>query len=190
MSGAARKKRVGLLAGFAIIFIIIFTVWEQPETVADIWSPSSGPFEQDLELQRARESQDLIRHLTKDEQLAVADPPEYPSERLIQDHELQDGISKAAASSITQPVVGKITISFGEPEEVYERAIRSHESHNKAMGYTQFVLRERLVPGLWSKHAYIFSVIVQEMAKPEGQRLKWLMFVTPKSMIGARLTYK
>jgi len=74
-----------------------------------------------------------------------------------------------------QPVVGKVTISFGEPDAVYERAIRSHEYHNLKMGYPQFLLKERLLSGLWSKHAYIFSVLVGEMSKPEGQRLEWLM---------------
>jgi hypothetical protein len=77
-----------------------------------------------------------------------------------------------------QPIVGKVTISFGEPDAVYERAIRSHEQHNKKMEYPQFVLKERVLSGLWSKHAYIISILVQELAKPEDQRLRWLMFVS------------
>jgi hypothetical protein len=92
------------------------------------------------------------------------------------------------SSTAVQPVVGKITISFGEPDAVYERAIRSHEFHNKKMGYPQFTLRERVLSGLWSKHAYIFSVLVQELAKPEDQRLKWLMFVLPSGHTTAVLT--
>jgi len=181
MSGAARKRRVALLAFFAVIFITIYTFWENPESVAGILSPWEEPTERDLELQQAQESQNLLQHVSKDgDHRALDQAEEYSPERPIQDadHELHhDESSEATADLILQPTIGKITISFGEHEEVYERAIRSHESHNKAMGYSQFALRQRLVPGLWSKHAYIFSVIVQEMAKPEGQRLKWLMFV-------------
>jgi hypothetical protein len=181
MSGAARKRRVFLLAFFAVILTAIYTFWEQPESVADILSPWKGPTERDLELQRARESRNLLQHVPTDGgHHTLKQAQEYSSERLIQDpdHGLQDEGSEATTNSIIPPAIGKMTISFGETEEVYERARRSHEFHNREMGYSQFVLRERLVPGLWSKHAYIFSVIVQEMAKPEGQRLKWLMFVT------------
>jgi hypothetical protein len=92
--------------------------------------------------------------------------------------EKNDGAPQIDFSAATRPVVGKITISFGEPDPVYDRAIRSHEYHNKRMGYPQFVLKERVLSGLWSKHAYIFSVLVQELAKPEDQRLLWLMFVS------------
>lgn len=74
-------------------------------------------------------------------------------------------------------VIGKVTISFGERDKIFERAIRSHELHNEIMGYPQYVLRERLLSGLWSKHAYIFSVIVRELSKPEPERLKWIMYV-------------
>jgi hypothetical protein len=81
--------------------------------------------------------------------------------------------------STIRPVVGKITISFGEPDAVFDRAIRSHEQHNKKNGYPQFVLRERVMSGLWSKHAYIISVLVQELGKPESERLRWLMSVSP-----------
>jgi hypothetical protein len=181
MSGAVRKRRVVLLAISAVILIAIYTYWEQPESVANILSPWEEPTERDLELQRARESRNLLQHVPKDREHDTPEQAqEYFSERLIQnpDNGLQDKGSEATTNSIIPPAIGKMTISFGETEEVYERAIRSHEFHNREMGYSQFVLRERLVPGLWSKHAYILSVIVQEMAKPEGQRLKWLMFVT------------
>jgi hypothetical protein len=181
MSGAARKRRVVLLAFSAVILTAIYAFWEQPESVANILPPWEGPTERDLELQRAQESRNLLQYVPKDEgHHTLEQAQEYSSERPIQnpDNGLQDEGSEATANSVVPPTIGKITISFGETEEVYERAIRSHEFHNREMGYSQFVLRERLVPGLWSKHAYIFSVIVQEMAKPEGQRLKWLMFVT------------
>jgi len=96
-----------------------------------------------------------------------------------------DAISKDAQWDIPRrcdncsytPIIGKITVSFGETEEVYERAMRSHHYHNEVHGYKQFVLRERLLNGLWSKHAFIFSIIAQELSKPESERLKWIMYI-------------
>lgn len=156
MSGSARKRRVALLASFAVIILVLYTFGSESETLSGrstIWQSQTEP-----ELgQRIRESQ---------EHSAIPQTP---------DHKFLDGETNVGVTTAIQPTIGKVTISFGEADEVYERAIRSHELHNRLMGYSQFVLRERLVPGLWSKHAYIFSIIVQELSKPEPQRLKWLM---------------
>jgi hypothetical protein len=71
--------------------------------------------------------------------------------------------------------VGKVHAVFGEPNPVYERALKLHESHAERQGHPMFVLRERLLSGLWSKPAFILSVMLQELAKPEGERLEWLL---------------
>jgi hypothetical protein len=33
-----------------------------------------------------------------------------------------------------------------------------------------------MLRGLWSKHAYIMSIIGNELAKPESERLKWVLW--------------
>jgi hypothetical protein len=99
------------------------------------------------------------------------------TQQVVTDAPEEDSSAQPSSASEKKAIIGKITISFGEPDEVFDRAIRSHELHNKNMGYPQYVLRERVLPGLWSKHAYIFSVIVQELAKPEAERLQWVMYV-------------
>ena len=73
------------------------------------------------------------------------------------------------------PAVGKVHAVFGEPNPVYERALRLHEAHSELAGHPMFVLRERLLSGLWSKPAFILSIMLQELAKPEDQRLQWLL---------------
>jgi hypothetical protein len=85
--------------------------------------------------------------------------------------------STASTASEKKSNIGKITVSFGKPDKVFDRAIRSHELHNRDWSYPQFVLRERVMPGLYSKHAYIFSIIVQELAKPKSERLHWVAYV-------------
>lgn len=74
-----------------------------------------------------------------------------------------------------RPQVGKVHAVFGEPNPVYERALQLHQTHSDLMGHPMFVLRERLLSGLWSKPAFILSVMLKELAKPEDERLKWLL---------------
>lgn len=178
-SGTARKRRVALLACFAVIFIILYTLWGQPDSVAEILTPWEGQTVADLEFRR--ESQRTLQGRPEAEEYQ---PPQESAENTSERSNLRTDLEvtgvaskneEVASSLAVQPTIGKVTISFGEGDEVYERAIQSHELHNRQMGYSQFILRERLVPGLWSKHAYIFSIIVQELSKPEDQRLKWLM---------------
>ncbi|KAL3423529.1 galactosyl transferase gma12 mnn10 family protein [Phlyctema vagabunda] len=72
--------------------------------------------------------------------------------------------------------VGKVHAVFGEPNSVYERALKLHKQHSDAHGHPMFVLRERLLSGLWSKPAYILSVMMHELEKPEEERLEWLLY--------------
>jgi hypothetical protein len=74
------------------------------------------------------------------------------------------------------PKFGKCTATFGEPDPPYEHAIASHNLHNQLHGYPHYILREHMIRGLWSKHGWILTIIGQELAKPEDQRLKWLMW--------------
>ncbi|PSN60102.1 hypothetical protein BS50DRAFT_507207 [Corynespora cassiicola Philippines] len=84
--------------------------------------------------------------------------------------------STEKTSQSPYPKFGKVTASFGDPDPPYEAAIASHALHNEIHGYPHFILREHMIRGLWSKHGWIMTIIGQELAKPEDQRLKWLMW--------------
>ncbi|RDW64042.1 hypothetical protein BP5796_10544 [Coleophoma crateriformis] len=74
------------------------------------------------------------------------------------------------------PQVGKVHACFGGCNPTYERALRTHEEHSERMGHPMFVLREKILSGLWSKPAYILSIILAELALPPEERLKWLLW--------------
>lgn len=57
---------------------------------------------------------------------------------------------------------------------VYERAIETHKEHCNRLGYPLFILRREVLDGVWNKLAYLISLIVQELEKPEDERLEWL----------------
>lgn len=71
--------------------------------------------------------------------------------------------------------IAKISMLYGETNALYERALAAHEPHNKNFGYHMYVLREKTLPGYWSKPAYILDQLLAELATPEDRRLKWLV---------------
>jgi len=73
--------------------------------------------------------------------------------------------------------IGKLSMLYGETNTLYERALAAHLPHNKNFGYSMYVLRERTLPGYWSKPAFILEQLLAELALPEERRLKWLVYV-------------
>ncbi|KAK5129689.1 hypothetical protein LTR08_002958 [Meristemomyces frigidus] len=78
--------------------------------------------------------------------------------------------------------IGKCTILFNG-NSYWERAIRTHEQHDRMQGYRLHVLRQSLLDDVWSKPAYILSLLLRELSKPEGERLEWLFWVDADTII-------
>lgn len=79
--------------------------------------------------------------------------------------------------------IGKVTILFGTLSQAYERALRTHELHDRLNNYPLHVLRHSLLDNVWTKPAYILSILLRELAKPEGERLEWLLWVDGDTII-------
>ena len=75
--------------------------------------------------------------------------------------------------------IGKITMLYGDGfrNPIYDRVLLSHENHARVHHYPLFILRQKLLGRLWSKPAYIMSIIVRELEKPNPKdRLEWLFW--------------
>ncbi|KAH0292887.1 glycosyltransferase family 34 protein, partial [Aureobasidium sp. EXF-3399] len=72
--------------------------------------------------------------------------------------------------------VGKCTIVFGG-SSIYERTVKTHALHDRLNGYPLYVLRQTIMDDVWSKPAYILSLLLRELAKPQEERLEWLLWV-------------
>ncbi|KAI9844583.1 MAG: hypothetical protein M1838_002148 [Thelocarpon superellum] len=83
----------------------------------------------------------------------------------------------------TKTRLGKVSMSYGEGDALYQRALANHDSHNRRHGYTMTVLGRQIQEGYWSKLLYLQSVLVQELAKPAEERLEWIMWVDADSVI-------
>ena len=68
-----------------------------------------------------------------------------------------------------------MTSLFGQENELYEAAVRSHEEHDRLNGYETKVLEETIVSKYVSKPAWLLSLLVTELAKPIEERTEWLM---------------
>ncbi|KAI5358868.1 putative Heat shock protein 70kD domain superfamily [Septoria linicola] len=78
--------------------------------------------------------------------------------------------------------IGKCTILF-YGNSAWERAIRTHERHDREHGYRLHVLRQQILDDVWSKPAYILSLLLRELAKPESERLEWLLWVDADTVL-------
>jgi hypothetical protein len=84
----------------------------------------------------------------------------------------------------TNPRIAKVTMLYGRSNELYERAVMSHERHARMHGYQMHILRHEITGGYWNKPSYLLSLVVQELAKPPGERAQWLMYILKNTDLG------
>lgn len=76
---------------------------------------------------------------------------------------------------------------YGEPEPHYIRAIQSFERYAQRHNYSDHVLRREIttgqLSGVWNKCAYLLHLLIQELAKPEEERLQWLFWVDADAIV-------
>ena len=87
--------------------------------------------------------------------------------------------------------IAKVTVAANTlNSSTIHQALQTHKVQNDIHSYTQFTATNELVGdlsendpqkrprGAWSKPAYLLSIIVAELAKPESERLEWILYVT------------
>lgn len=59
---------------------------------------------------------------------------------------------------------------------VYERSVDSHIKHGNMWNVPTHVLRHDIVDaGFFNKPAFLLGLVIEEMAKPYGQRADWIV---------------
>ena len=71
--------------------------------------------------------------------------------------------------------VAKVSMLYGKPNALYERALKSHYRHAERWRLEMHVLRQDIAVGFWNKPSYLLSLVVQELAKLPEDRLEWLL---------------
>ncbi|CAO2656543.1 Nn.00g053460.m01.CDS01 [Neocucurbitaria sp. VM-36] len=75
------------------------------------------------------------------------------------------------------------SITTGKTEEAYQRAIQSQMFHSAVHGTSTHVLCEQLSDGAWNKIAFLLSLVMNEMLKPEDERLEWVMWIDRDAIV-------
>ncbi|KAK1750314.1 hypothetical protein QBC47DRAFT_124336 [Echria macrotheca] len=92
--------------------------------------------------------------------------------------------------------IGKVTVAANQLDsDTIDRALRTHQRHNARHGYTHFIAKNQAVgsmiendrhnrpEGAWTKPAYLLSVLVAELEKPEEERLEWVFWFDADTII-------
>ncbi|OAL33817.1 hypothetical protein AYO20_06828 [Fonsecaea nubica] len=94
--------------------------------------------------------------------------------------EVEDDNDDSNSSTYNKPhsevKIAKVTMLYGEPNDAYERALESHALHANMHGYQLHVLRQKMLGRLWTKPAFILSVVLNELAKPPEARIEWIFW--------------
>ncbi|EON62235.1 hypothetical protein W97_01456 [Coniosporium apollinis CBS 100218] len=72
---------------------------------------------------------------------------------------------------------------YGQPNELYELALKTHERHSKQHGYEMHVLRRGITGGYWNKLAFLLKLVIQELEKPESERTDWIMYTDASTLL-------
>ncbi|KAB2572124.1 hypothetical protein DBV05_g9201 [Lasiodiplodia theobromae] len=89
----------------------------------------------------------------------------------------------AALATASPARIAKVSILYGDPNPTYERALRTHELHNRIHGVRGYVMRDQVLDGVWNKPAYILSILAEELQKPPETRLEWLLWVDGDTIV-------
>ncbi|KAF2220957.1 hypothetical protein BDZ85DRAFT_266065 [Elsinoe ampelina] len=91
-----------------------------------------------------------------------------------------DADSSAHRDQVIYSRIGKISSIFYDKvtplSQAYEDALLSHREHDDLFHYKHPVLRNKLLPGTWSREAYIFYILADELQKSPSERLDWLFW--------------
>ncbi|KAH6712732.1 hypothetical protein BKA61DRAFT_576348 [Leptodontidium sp. MPI-SDFR-AT-0119] len=79
--------------------------------------------------------------------------------------------------------IGKVSILYGDKKPAYERALKTHEEHNRIHNYRMHLLRHGILDGYWTKPAYILSLLLLELGKEKDDRLSWLFWVDADTVV-------
>ncbi|KAF4548500.1 Hypothetical protein D9617_27g044670 [Elsinoe fawcettii] len=88
------------------------------------------------------------------------------------------------SSSAPKPALGinlevaKVSMLNGKyaKDELYLNNHKLHKRHDGRFGYKHFLLTRPIIGGFWDRTLYMMSLITQELAKPEDDRIQWLMW--------------
>ncbi|KAK5197972.1 hypothetical protein LTR99_009390 [Exophiala xenobiotica] len=180
-----RLGRIILLAVALVILLIYATKssWEQSLDFSQLPAvaqaiETSAPFHPPVLVENEADSAKGVPSSSSpvESERPTATPSPEPIKALT-DHD--EDLSPSGEGALYSKI-GKVTMLYydkvSKDSVWFEKALAGHKAHNLRFGYKHFVLRHEIVPDVWSKQAFILSILLQELAKPMADRLEWLFW--------------
>lgn len=82
-----------------------------------------------------------------------------------------------------RPTILKLSMLTSWEQSAYERALATHSRHATVHSYPFHILRTPILSDIWSKPAYILSILLRELAKSPGERAQWLWWFDADTII-------
>ena len=106
-------------------------------------------------------------------------PEPMPTFRTIHSQALFNGSlpTERPVSTLSKPPpppirIVKVSVLFGDNSSAKQRALRTHEVHNRMHGYEMAVARRSILDDAWTKPAYVLPIILRDLARPDGEHAK------------------
>ncbi|KAH3995383.1 hypothetical protein HBI52_167100 [Parastagonospora nodorum] len=113
-----------------------------------------------------------------------SDCPLEVSPQLIEESTIKRSICrKYSPFEIRRWRIATVTAQFGQPKEHYQKAFRTHLLHALIHSTDVKVVCDPIVDDLWNKPAFILQILMQEMLKPEHERLEWIEWLDRDTLI-------
>ncbi|KAK7545947.1 hypothetical protein IWX49DRAFT_551236 [Phyllosticta citricarpa] len=78
------------------------------------------------------------------------------------------------------------SVQYEPDNELYERALKTHERYAERWGYGFEVLRKELLEGWWGKWSWLLGIVARELNKQAEDGVlpaEWIMFVSPSTVV-------
>lgn len=98
---------------------------------------------------------------------------------------MDESISLKAQVKKKSPKIGLVSMIWGQGEHSKElqSAASTHKAYTNRHNYPHYLLEKQLYDGIWSKPSTLLSIILTELAKPDDERLQWLVWADIDTLI-------
>ncbi|KAF2866374.1 galactosyl transferase GMA12/MNN10 family-domain-containing protein [Massariosphaeria phaeospora] len=79
--------------------------------------------------------------------------------------------------NLAGPRIGTVTAQFGKVQESYQQALQTQALHCAVHDSWLHIMCNPIVDSLWNKEAFLLKLVLEEMMKPEEERLEWIFWV-------------
>ncbi|KAH7177082.1 galactosyl transferase GMA12/MNN10 family-domain-containing protein [Dactylonectria macrodidyma] len=79
--------------------------------------------------------------------------------------------------------IGTVTAHYGEVQQHYQKALQTHLMYSLIHDTPLEVMCSTVLDSVWNKPAFVLALLLDEMMKPQEERLEWIFWVDQDTLI-------